>query len=366
VQVRVNGPAGPTLTGPTGLVGSADTGDWIVDGTVFVLMEAGTTRELARVTAQVSCAPFDQQIPSALAAGSYLPLQVGNLWVYRVNDRLTTSHYLSWSVVRAERINGVAWFVVSRQFSELPSATEMRMRADDRGRVLLLTEQGQETVWLDPTTPPDPSARNTIDSRGPYQNALGTFSDALTYSARTSLSLERGVYGRGIGLLTYQSTLLTGSSGGFTDGGDLVYARIGGKLFFTAPPASLELSAEKSVLPVSTGGVTNCALPCYFVACGLGGGVPDPPGTYKPCFQARLRIAGLLDSPAVTLELLDSSGSAVVQLTQSVAQDATVFRQIPLYSAPNQPFPAGVYRLRARAVQGGQEVASSVVTIRVE
>jgi hypothetical protein len=365
VQVRVHSPAGPTLTGPASPTGSAETGDWVTDGTVFVLIEAGTTRELARATAQVACAAFDQQAPAALAAGAYLPLQVGNQWVYRVSDRFVTSRYFTWRVVRAERISGVAWFVVVRGYTELDTAAETRMRLDEQGRVLTLNAQGQQAVLLDPTTPPDPAAIHTIDSRGRYESALGSFSDALFYSTRPTLTIERGVYGRGIGLLSYQRTMLTGSSGGFLEGGDLVYARVGGRLFFTTQAVSLELSAERDALPVSTGGVTNCAIPCYYAACGLGSPV-DPPGTYKPCFQARLRVGGAAESAAVTLELLDSSGVAVVSLPQPAARDATIFRQIPLYSAPNQPFPAGAYRLRARAALGGQEVASSTLAIRVE
>lgn len=363
VQVRVHSATGPTLTGPTSPAGSVETGDWITDGTVFVLIEAGTTRELARVTAQLSCAPFDQQVPAALAAGAYLPLQVGNRWVYRANSRFATSYYFVWHVVRAEPINGIAWFVVSQPATLSPALTETRMRLDEQGRLLTLTPQGPQ-ILLDPTATPDSSAQYTIDSRGPFQNLLGSFADTIFYSKRETLQLERGVYARGIGLLNYQRTMLTGSSGGFTDGGDLVYARIGGKLVFATPAVSFELAAEKSVLPVSTGGVTNCAIPCYYAACGLGSPV-DPPGTYKPCFQARVRAAGA-GSSSVTMELLDPSGAVVVQLTQPAESGVTVFRQIPLYSAPNQPFPPGVYRLRAFVRNDSGEIASSVVTVRVE
>ena len=368
VQVRVHTPTGPTLTGPTVPVGSAETGDWVADGTVFVLIEAGTTRELARVTAQLSCAPFSRQVPAALAAGSYLPLQVGNQWLYRVNDRLTTSHYLEWRILRAELINGKGWFVLSGGYTEFADRSETRVRNDEQGRVLALNPQGQETVWLDPTTP-DPSALYQIETRGPYQGPLGSFDDALNYSSRTSLSLERGAFIRGIGRATYSRTMLTGSSGGFTDGGDLVYARIAGKLIFATSAVSLELAAEKNVLPVSTGGVSNCALPCYFPACGLGSPV-DPPGTYKPCFQARVRLQ-MPTSATINLELVNAADQAVFQTSLPVilnaeVPEAAVFRQIPLYSAPNQPFPPGVYRLRAFVRDDAGEVASGVVTVKIQ
>ena len=49
-------------------------------------------------------------------------------------------------------------------------------------------------------------------------------------------------------------------------------------------------------LDVTGKNVTNCAIPCYFAACGLAGPV-DPPGTYKPCARARVASA----SPSATV-----------------------------------------------------------------
>lgn len=369
VQIRVHGPQGPTLTGPTNPTGSAETFDWVGDGTVFVLMDVATSRELARVTARLSCAPFSQQVPAALAAGSYLPLQVGNQWLYRVNDRLTTSHYLEWRVTRAELINGKGWFVLSSGYTEFPDRSETRVRNDEQGRLLALNAQGQETVWLDPTAMPDPSPLYVIETRGPYQGPLGSFSDALNYAIRTVFTVERGVFVRGLGRVGYSRTMLTGSSGGFLDGGDLVYARIAGKLFFATSVVSLELAAEKTELPVSTGGVTNCALPCYFAACGLGSPV-DPPGTYKPCFQARMRLQ-MVASATINLELVNAADQVVFQTSLPITlsaetPDAALARQIPLYSAPNQPFPPGIYRLRAFVRDDSTEIASAVVTVKIQ
>ena len=369
VQVRIHGPQGPAFTGPADPAGSMDTLDWVADNTVFVLMDVSTSRELARATARVACAPFSQQVPAALAAGSYLPLQVGNQWLYRVNDRLVTSRYLEWRILRAELINGKGWFVLSSGYTDLTVRSETRVRIDEQGRVLALTEQGQETVWLDPTATPDPSALYQIETRGPYQGPLGSFVDAVNYSTRPSLTLERGAFVRGLGRAAYSRTLLTGSSGGFTDGGDLVYARIGGKLFFSTSVVSLELAAEKTVLPVSTGGVTNCAVPCYFVACGLTPGA-DPPGTYKPCFQARMRLQ-IVAPATINLELVNAADQTVFQTSLPVTlnpevPETMILRQIPLHSAPNQPFPPGVYRLHAFVRDDSAEIASAVVTIRVQ
>jgi hypothetical protein len=372
VQVRVLSAQGLPLTGPTDPSGSAETLDWVTDGMAFVLVDVATSRELARVSAQVACAPFDQQAVAALAAGSYFPLQVGNLWLYRVNDRLATSRYLQQRISRAEAANGKTWFVLSSSFTDLENSTTVtRLRLDDKGRVLMLNDQGQEVLWLDPTTPPDASALYHIDSRGSFRNGLGSFSDALNYTI-PGFIMETGTFVRGLGRVFYNRILLAGSSGGFSDGGDLVFARISGKLIFSSAAVSLELSVEKSVLPVSTGGVTNCAVPCYFAACGITPGA-DPPGTYKPCFQARLRlqIPGVTDAPTVNLDLLDPSGNAVVHLSQPVpltsgVPDQVLFRQVPLYSVPNQPLPPGVYQVRATAMQGSDTLGTATLAITLQ
>ena len=80
--------------------------------------------------------------------------------------------------------------------------------------------------------------------------------------------------------------MLTGSSGGFTQGRTLVEATVAG-IRFPAPAPALKLGMESLTLDVTGRHVTNCAVPCYFVACGLVPGA-DPPGTYKPCAQARV------------------------------------------------------------------------------
>ena len=69
------------------------------------------------------------------AATSYFPLAVGNHWVYRVNDRQSTSRYVIWRVTRAESIEGTLWFVVAQTPAESqePGAGEVRYRSDPEG-----------------------------------------------------------------------------------------------------------------------------------------------------------------------------------------------------------------------------------------
>ena len=104
------------------------------------------------------------------------------------------------------------------------------------------------------------------------------------------LILERGVFAAGVGLVSSQSTLLSGSSGGFAQSMDLVDAGIAPNTVITTGADGLELSVERTDLDATGRQVTNCAIPCYFVACGLGGA--DLPGTYKPLRRAPSYRAG--------------------------------------------------------------------------
>jgi hypothetical protein len=107
-------------------------------------------------------------------------------------------------------------------------------------------------------------------------------------------------------------------------------------------------------------------VPCYFVACGLAPGA-DPPGTYKPCAQARVALrnwpAG--QSRTVRIELLAGDGSLAFDQTftmDAAPAESVTFIQVPLYSAPNQPLPAGAYQLSARTADGA---AQSAVTVEI-
>lgn len=299
-----------------------------------------------------------------LAADSYFPLQVGNRWVYRVSDRQSTSRYIVWRVVRAESIEGTPWFVVAQTPAESqePGAGETRYRSDPEGRIYRLNFQGIEELWLDPTEPPS--------SPGLLATPLGEFPNTLSYSRTQTLSLERGTLASGVGLVRSQTYMLSGSSGGFLQSLDLVEARLGPGILLTTGSDGLELSVERTDLDITGGQVTNCAVPCYFVACGFAPGA-DPPNTYKPCFQVRLRwrdfsLVGTEPSTrTVELDLVNSSGDPIFRSTQKVPVggqevEATVVRQIRLYTVPNEPVPPGTYQVRARA-----DTRSAVVNVQV-
>jgi hypothetical protein len=166
-------------------------------------------------------------------------------------------------------------------------------------------------------------------------------------------------------LLWSSQNLLTGSSGGFTNGRILVEAVVGGgNLRFTAD-AGLRVGMESLTLDVTGKQVTNCILPCYFAACGLGGPQPDPPGTYKPCARARVALENWPAdaSRTVRLRLLAPDGTVLYNQPfdlVSAPGEVAVTTQIPLYSAPNQPYPPGVYQLTAATADGAAQSAVAV------
>ncbi len=369
VRILVGDRNGTALTGfmppPSG---SATTGPWVSDGMVFVLVdEAGN--ELARATAKVSCGGSASAVDAALRAGGYFPLAVGNQWVFRRNDRLATSTYESWQITGTELIGEHTYFVVS------PNG--MRFRSDGNERIYVIQFPGAaEQLWLDPTSTPDPSALLKIRNRSAFSGPIGVFSDALTYETfMGGLIFERGTLVRGIGLVSSTASMMSGSSGGFDYSRDLVYARIDGKLRFEVASPSLQLSAESRLLDVSGKAVTNCAVPCYFAACGLVG-FTDPPGTYKPCFQARIGTEGLSgddDGAVADLDLIDGAGHSVYHTTlpitasDAASLQAVLFQQVPLYSTPNNPLPPGAYQLVARVkAPSGEEIASATLAIQVK
>lgn len=366
VQVRVGSRSGTPLTGWDQPSSSSETGDWVTDGMVFVLINQQEV-ELARVVARVNCGGSINAVESVFTTGAYFPLQTGNRWVFRANSRFATSTYQTWTIERSERIGEQTWYVL--RFNDSPGA-EMHVRSDSAGRVYFLTGQGEQ-LWLDPTASPDPAAVLRIVRRGPANiPGLGTFPDALDYdSIQGGFIRETGTFVRGLGWVRREQQMLTGSSGGFLAGLELVEARIGGMLRLSVPAPSMQLFAESLRLDVSGKQVTNCAVPCYFAACSLVPGA-DPPGTYKPCFQVRVGLAHPAAESA-DIELLDAAGRAVFRVSRALpsgaARDSLLYEQVPLYSAPNVPLPPGNYRIGAVGrMPGGEAAGSATLQIRID
>jgi hypothetical protein len=205
---------------------------------------------------------------------------------------------------------------------------------------------------------------------GEVRTAVGTFTDTLKYVNNLDpFDLERGTLARGIGVLSSSRMDETGSSGGFTQGRELVEAVVsGGAIRFTAGAAGLHLSMESLTLDVTGKAVTNCILPCYFAACGFVPPAPDPPGTYKPCARARVALENwpVDASRDVRLRFIGPDGAALFEHTFTLvpaAGEVAITTQIPLYSAPNQPYASGAYQLTAATSDGAGQ---STVTVRIK
>jgi hypothetical protein len=305
-------------------------------------------------------------VQAAMATGTYFPLDVGDRWAYRLDSRFGTGGYETWRVDRIDTFNGVSYSVISIE-SASGLLGESWFRADPNGKVYVLTGNGEQ-LFLDPSQTNIPGPQLVITAKlSSATSALGKFADAISYSNNTAGQvIETGTLARGLGLLNSSSTFLAGSSGGFWESRALVEATVGGVRFPAAIPA-MKLGIESTDLDVTGLKVTNCAVPCYFVACSFSPST-DPPGTYKPCVQARVGLENWpsTSSRSVHLQLLAPDGSTAADQTlalDSSPQDSVLFFQLPLYSKPNVPFPPGRYQLSATTSDGSAQ-STLAVTIR--
>lgn len=358
VQVRVGSAAGTPMTGWEPAIGLAPTGDWVTDGLVFVLVNAEGA-ELARLTAIVRC---DRTVTadSPCRENCYLPLRVGNQWTYRVDNRNATATYRTVTVSRTEAINGQTYFDYGGRC----------LRSDEQGRIYELNGAG-EFLFLDPTAMPDPSARLRVRSRGvPVVTAAGIFENVIEFEEPPGgLAQNQSTFALGVGLVRSSTSLIAGSSGGFAEGLELVHARLDDGRVISAPEVSVALALERSEVRVVEGEVTNCALPCYFVAC-FGA---DPPGTFKPCLRARITLNNHTAEPLAwtspTAEpfdilLADEAGNVVFRYSEGrmpkpgpvdrefAPGETNFWVQLPLYSEPNVPLATGRYRVTG-LMEGG-------------
>ena len=328
VQVHVMQPTGPALTGVRDPSGSVTTGNWVSDGLQFFLVDQSGVVEAA-ATAHVSCGGTAQTLDQGLTGGSYFPLQVGNTWVYRYNNREVTASYVIWTITGTEVINGMT-------YDERSSGRVIvgRYRGDDTGVIHTLTASGDH-VYLDPTA----SAAQATSYSGP----LGTFPGALGIASNTnSLESDQSVFVRGFGLANLQAQMLSGSSGGFLDSMDLVEARLNG-VRLSVPNASVSLGIESTDLDLTDQTAPNCPLPCYYVACGIGGPPPDPPGTYRPCVEIRLETTALQTANTVQVQFLDSTGAVIYSTAASWtirAANSFDYIRVPLYTIPASTTPS--------------------------
>ncbi len=357
VQIRLISSSGPAMTGFDAPSGSAATGQWVTDGLKFLLVNQSGVVEASAI-AHVSCGGTIRTIDTGLPGGSYYPLQVGNTWIYRNNSRVITGSYVRRSITGTETIAGKTYFVLTQDSSVIA-----KLRGDANGVIRMATNQGDK-VYLDPGSS---SVQKTS-----YSGPIGDFSDALNSSGFVdALDFDSSTFVRGIGLAHLTTELVAGSSGGFLNSLDLVEVSLPG-VHYSVPASTVSLSIETAELDVTGKLVPNCAMPCYFTACGIGGS-PDPPGTYRPCGQTRIEALAAAPGSEVRLRLLDSAGA--VLFTSSSTADANgrslSYVRLPVYTSPRPNsidftlLPAGQYRLTGQVLDAGQETASTSINLRV-
>lgn len=314
VTVRVLGVA---MTGDEPAIGSAESGFWVTDGMEFSL-SGPNGAVLARVKATVRCG----------SSGPWWPLDPGNEWTFRTRDRSQTGGHAVWRIARIERINGKDWAV----FNPGPPQVE-RVRSEPDGRIYRLRNDGIEELLIDPNGA-EIGAWQITGRLGPADTLAGSFGEQVAWTERVfSLIQSSGRLARGAGPVAFGTSVIAGSSGGFGSGYELLEALIQGVRY--APSyARLELLVETPVADISGRKARNCAVPCYFVACGLVPGA-DPPGTYKPCMEASVR------GGTAQLRLIDPSGTTVFETA------AEGWVRIPLYRPGPVDLPAGNYTVTA-------------------
>jgi len=330
--------------------GTAESGDWVTDGTRFYLVDR-SGGVLAATLVTVRCGE---------TRPSWFPLEVGNEWTYFSRTRQFTGRYETARVVGTYLIDGYLWFDVDGG-----PFHHWLLREDDQGRVWRYNDFAAmpPELVVDPTTGENPEAYFptrpgpvAYSQSGPIETLASPFVQGAPLEGRTAN------LGKNIGLLELTLTMISGSSGGFLAGFTLVRARIGGKVEYDSPELSLSLGVESQRVTLRPGEVGNCAVPCYFVACGLVPGA-DPPDTFKPCMRARLTLNGTLPGGATAqLRLTNANGETVFQTNPASAGFAgdSLFVQLPLYTAPNRPLPPGAYLLSGSADTAAGPLTASI------
>jgi hypothetical protein len=353
MQVLV-GPSRAAFTGVGDTSGSAETGTWVGDGLEFRLVNQKGEVE-ALTVARVACDARD--VPAnGLVNESFFPLQPGNTWTYRMDSRVGTSDYATWTVTGMQRTDD-RWYSVITTTIGNNSSVAMILR-EEAGVVYRLTGTAavpREEVFL--------NARNV--QHGPFRSTVGSYPEAAFQTLQSGLTRDEQVFVRGVGLARTSQTLLTGSSGGFSSSMELIDFHLASGPRVEAPVTPrVSLSIESLVLDITGKQLTNCAIPCYFAACGLGSPV-DPPGTYKPCVRTRIEAAASGDFQ-IELTFQTRDGAEVYRSGLLTASgETTRYLQLPLYGTGNKLLPAGQYVVSAHMRRGQADIGLAGMPVEI-
>lgn len=219
----------------------------------------------------------------------WLPLEAGNYWVYRSDSRFVSGSYRTVRVLGPYELDGQVWC----QLEDSGRSYFLRSALDG----LILTRgvnNSAETVYLDP---------RGLTSRA-FTSPLGFSAQAIDIVTSSLFNRNTVTYASGIGKVTSVSTITTGSNGGFSEGDMLVEASVGGKTYRSHARGQAEISLDLNDT------FANCAVPCYYAACGIGSPV-DPPNAIKPCLGARAAGSDIANNSLLQLTVADSSGTTV-------------------------------------------------------
>lgn len=352
VQLVV-GPSRVVFTGFGDTSGSADTGTWVGDGLEFRLVNARGAVEAIAV-AHVACSR-GPTAANGMVTDSYFPLETGNTWVYKTDSRFATSDYTIWTVTGLQAAGGRVYSQITATVGTNSSvALALREEAGMIYRFTGTEAQPREDVYLNPAA----------GQPTPFRNALGSYPLSVSQTLQPGLTREAQTFVRGVGLVRSRSDLLTGSSGGFSSSMELVDFHLATGPRVDAPVIPrISLSVEGLLLDVSGRLLTNCAIPCYFAACGLGSPV-DPVGTYKPCARTRLEAAAEGDFQ-LDLSLTGSGGEVYRAPSLTGSGEAVRYVQLPLYGEGNKLFPSGKYILTARMRNSKLELGQAQVAVEI-
>jgi hypothetical protein len=328
---------------------------WVGDGLEFRLVNQRGDVEALGV-AHVNCNARDTS-GNGVISNSYFPLEPGNTWIYRYDTRVSTAGYLTWKVSGLQ-IRG------TKTYSEITSTVQGISAV-----TMLLREETDGTLWRFTGTPSDPKEEIYLNpgatQHAPFKSSLGEFPDSLQQLIQVPLSRDTRVFVRGVGLVRNRADLLTGSSGGFVSGMELVEFHLasGPRVELTTP--KIALSVESIFLNVTDRMVTNCVIPCYYPACGFGSPV-DPVGTYRPCVRTRIEAAAEGQDLQLELTLRTAAGIEILRRESTLSGEAVRYIQLPLYSEPSEPFATGSYTLttKLKSSRGDMGTASLMLEIR--
>jgi hypothetical protein len=270
--------------------------------------------------------------PIPECSSPWLPLQTGNYWIYSMDTRFVTRLHHTLRVLGPYEQAGKIYCQLEDRNGD--SLSHRFLRVDAQGRIYQLNtlSADAETLLLDPSHAQDAT----------YEGPLGLDGRFILFNGVNPFIRARYEYASGVGMLSLTESIIAGSSGGFSRSETLLEAKIGDRVY-RAP-----LSSDPQVSLSTDATFGNCAIPCYYAACGLGSPV-DPPRTIKPCLRVRMQVSHAPPGANLILDL--SSTNSLYQTRIPLASaDGVTFSSLPFYQqervgAALQLFESGEYTI---------------------